>query len=186
MTGNGDVWYQRTMGILNGTSVFFKNNVMFEVACEPNGKCNVDQRSFKAYLSRWMAATTKLAPWTTEIIMPLLQNSAQAAAKSCNPGDGDSIVCGLQWTTGSFDGSTGVGEQMAAMEVFQSSLISKVEGPLTNATGGTSVGDPNAGSQSGQSPLQLEAVTTGDKAGAGILTTIILAGILGGSWWMVA
>ncbi|KAK3079774.1 hypothetical protein LTS18_003943 [Coniosporium uncinatum] len=186
MTGNSDVWYQRTMGILNGTSVFFKNNVMFEVACEPNGKCNVDQRSFKAYLSRWMAQTTQLAPWTTDIIMPLLQTSAQAAAKSCNPGDGGGIVCGLQWTTGSFDGSTGVGEQMSAMEVFQSNLISKVTGPLTNGTGGTSVGDPNAGSQSGQSPLQLEAVTTGDKAGAGILTTIILAGILGGSWWMVA
>ncbi|KAF1991372.1 glycoside hydrolase family 76 protein [Aulographum hederae CBS 113979] len=180
-----DVWKQRVDGMLKGTSVFFKNNVMFEVACEPNGKCNVDQMSFKAYLARWMAATTKLAPWTADTIMPLIQTSAQAAAKSCNPG-AIGATCGLQWTLGSYDGITGVGQQMSALEVIQSNLISKVAGPVTNATGGTSVGDPSAGSNSGQSPIIFDEITTGDKVGAGFLTTFILVGILGGSWWMVA
>lgn len=32
---------------------------MTEVACEPVDLCDVGQQSFKAYLSRWMAATTK-------------------------------------------------------------------------------------------------------------------------------
>lgn len=54
------------------------------VGCEllPKG-CNVDQRSFKAYLARWMAATTKLVPWTKNEIMNLIQKSAIAAVKTC-------------------------------------------------------------------------------------------------------
>lgn len=31
----------------------------------------------------------------------------------------------------------------------------------------------------------LSAITTGDKAGAGILTAIVLAGMMGGSAWLV-
>lgn len=110
---------------------------MYEVACEENGKCNVDQRSFKAYLSRWMAATMVRAPFTRELLMPLLQTSAMAAARSCT-GGADGQQCGLQWTTGAFDGSVGVGEQMSAMEVFQSNLMDLVPGPVTADTGGIS------------------------------------------------
>ncbi|KAF2429238.1 hypothetical protein EJ08DRAFT_304525 [Tothia fuscella] len=45
------------MASLNDTNISFNNSVMFEVACETNGKGNVDQRSFKAYLSRWLRGT---------------------------------------------------------------------------------------------------------------------------------
>ncbi|KAF2839831.1 glycoside hydrolase family 76 protein [Patellaria atrata CBS 101060] len=182
-----DVWRQRTQGILEGTSVFFKDNtnVMFEVACEPNGKCDVDQRSFKAYLARWMAATTKVAPWTRDYIMPKLQASATNAALQCSGGD-DGKQCGLRWTNAAaFDGSVGVGEQMSALEVIQANLIDKVSGPLTNRTGGRSRGDNNAGSQSETTPLKFNEITTGDKAGAGILTAFALAAICGGAWWLV-
>lgn len=159
---------------------------MYEVACEPNGKCDVDQRSFKAYLARWMAATTKIAPWTHDLIMPKLKASAQAAAKQCSGGT-DGKTCGLKWTTGGvWDGSYGVGEQMSALEVIQSLLIDQVSGPLTNQTGGTSKSNPSAGSHSETSPLMFSPTTTGDKVGAGFLTTIILITILGGAWWMVA
>lgn len=188
ITGD-DIWKTRTAGIINGTSIFFSNdvpNVMYEVACEPNGKCDVDQRSFKAYLARWMAATTKIAPWTHDLIMPKLKASAQAAAKQCSGGT-DGKTCGLKWTTGGvWDGSYGVGEQMSALEVIQSLLIDQVSGPLTNQTGGTSKSNPSAGSHSETSPLMFSPTTTGDKVGAGFLTTIILITILGGAWWMVA
>lgn len=188
ITGD-DVWKTRTAGIINGTSIFFSNdvpNVMYEVACETNGKCDVDQRSFKAYLARWMAATTKVAPWTHDLIMPKLKASAQAAAKQCSGGT-DGKTCGLKWTTnGVWDGSYGVGEQMSALEVIQSLLIDQVSGPLTNETGGTSKSNPSAGSHSETSPLIFSPTTTGDKVGAGFLTTIILIMILGGAWWMVA
>ncbi|KAI9809346.1 MAG: hypothetical protein M1825_002638 [Sarcosagium campestre] len=184
-----DKWKQRVTGILNATSVFFdpKNvDVMYEVACENNGKCNVDQRSFKAYLSRWMAATTKVAPFTADFIMPKLRTSALAAAKTCTGGASGNF-CGQKWTTGSFDNSMGVGEQMCALEVMQSNLIGTVAGPVTNKTGGTSKGDPSAGTGGDTVPdtLSSKSITTGDRVGAGFLTTLIIVGVIGGAAWMI-
>lgn len=169
---------------MGGLSVFFENNIMKEVACEDNGKCDVDQRSFKAYLSRWMAASTKVAPFTADTLLPLLKSSAQAAVGTCTAG-ADGNQCGLRWSKGATnDGSLGVGEQMAVMEVVQSQLIGSAPGPVTNATGGTSKGNNNAGSNADDNPLQFDQITTGDKAGAGILTTLILVLLFGGASWM--
>jgi len=92
----------------------------------------------------------------------------------------------LKWYTGEFDGNLGVGEQMSVLEVVQSNLIDLVEGPVTNTTGGISKGDYSAGSQSDSTPLTFDTITTGDKVGAGFLTAIVLLGIVGGAWWMVA
>lgn len=158
---------------------------MYEVACEPSGNCNIDQQSFKAYLSRWMAATTKVAPWTHDTIMPFISASAQAAAKSCSGGD-DGSTCGTKWTTGNWDGAYGVGQQMNALEVIQSNLIDNVMGPVGNKTGGISKGDPAAGTGGDSNPAAPQAaITTSDRAGAGILTALVLIGLLGGAWWMV-
>ncbi|KAL2007431.1 hypothetical protein VTN00DRAFT_8869 [Thermoascus crustaceus] len=187
---NGDErWKTRLEGIIKGSELFFSKkvpNVMTEVACEGNGKCNVDQRSFKAYLTRWMAATVKLAPFTHELIMPKLQASAKAAALQCN---GPNNACGLRWTEGAaFDGSTGVGEQMSAMEVFQSNLIDYVPPRVTKKTGGTSKGDVNAGMGRTPGPLGIyqEEITVADRAGAGILTGFIIICAVGGAWWVVS
>lgn len=159
---------------------------MYEVACEPNGKCDVDQMSFKAYLSRWMAATTKMAPFTYDFVMTKLRASAQAAARQCSGGD-DGRTCGLRWTEPKWDGSYGVGQQMSALEVIQSNLIAKVSGPVTNSSGGTSKGNPAAGTGGDNTqPGMLTDITTGDRVGAGFLTTLVLVGVLGGAWWMVA
>ena len=172
---------------MEGSSVFFVTdppNVMTEVACESNGKCDVDQQSFKGYLARWMAATTKVAPFTEQWVMPRLQASAQAAAGTCNAG-ADGNQCGLKWTQNTNDGLMGVGEQMAALEVIQSNMISFVSGPYTNATGGTSKGNPAAGSNNANfMGVTFSSITGADKAGAGILTTLILAGLFGGAWWV--
>jgi len=187
-TNGSDVWKTRVDGLLKGLDVFFKDGVMFEVACETNGKCDVDQLSFKAYLSRWMAATMKMAPYTYDTIMPMLQTSAAAAALQCSGGS-EGRTCGLKWTDGAtWDGTYGVGQQMAAMEVIQSNLITQVAGPVTNTTGGTSVGNNNAGGSSTTSTtgISTNPTTTGDRVGAGFLTSIVLIGILGGAWWMVA
>jgi mannan endo-1,6-alpha-mannosidase len=160
---------------------------MYEVACEPNSKCNNDQRSFKAYLSRWMAWTTKLAPFTYDRILPRLRTSALAAARQCTGGP-SGATCGIRWTQPEWDGTTGVGQQMSALEVIQSNLITKVAGPVTNSTGGTSRGDPAAGT-GGNNVVPIGvytgAITSGDRVGAGFLTAFMLAGVLGGAWWMV-
>lgn len=171
-------------GLLNENKVFFSNGtIMYEVACEPSNNCNVDQLSFKAYLSRWMAATTKVAPWTADQILPLLASSAQAAAQSCSGGNGNPVVCGTKWTTGTYDGVTGVGQQMSALEVIQSNLIKKVSGPVSNSTGGTSQGNPSAGTGSSSAPVNAPGrIGTKDKAGAGILTAIVIVALLGGGY----
>ncbi|KAF2745963.1 glycoside hydrolase family 76 protein [Sporormia fimetaria CBS 119925] len=182
-------WRKHLEGIITGTSVFFHpeaKDVMYEVACEMNGKCNNDQRSFKAYLARWMGYSMKVAPFTIPMIMPKLRASAIAAAKQCNAGP-DQTTCGLRWwQNGVNDGSFGPGEQMAAMEVMQNLLIDEVPGPVTENTGGLSKSDPAAGSQAEVQPVEFDELTTGDRAGAGILTTVVLVGVLGGAWWMVS
>ncbi len=160
---------------------------MYEVACESNNLCDTDQKGYKGFLSRWMAATIKVAPWSAEFIRPKLAASAVAAAAQCS-GGADGNVCGLHWTQGAtWDGVTELGAQMAALEVIQVNLVDQVSGPVTNATGGTSRGDPAAGTNSaGAAPPVLNTITTADKAGAGILTFMVLSMVLGGGWWMVS
>jgi len=186
-TGDAQVkWRERLDGLLNGTMVFFTGkdaNIMTEVACEPVNMCDLDQQSFKAYLSRWMAATTKWAPWTYGRIKPLLAASATAAASTCKGGK-NSRMCGLKWTApGKWDGTHGVGQQMAAMEVVLANMIEDVAAPVTNKTGGISSGDPGAGGMD-IDPFSLvfhgKPITVGDRAGAGILTILIALGLLAG------
>ncbi|KAF2209244.1 glycoside hydrolase family 76 protein [Cercospora zeae-maydis SCOH1-5] len=181
-------WRERTQGMLDGAGkIFFQNKIMYEVACEPSGNCNIDQQSFKAYLSRWMAATTKVAPWTHDTIVDLLATSAQAAAKTCT-GGATGQFCGTKWTDGVFDGAMGVGQQMNALEVIQSNLIDLVQGPLGNKTGASSkAGDLNVGLGGDKNPLAPpSAITTADRAGAGIVSALVIVGLVGGAWWMVA
>lgn len=143
--------------------------------------------SFKAFLTRWMAAATQMAPFIYDQVHAALVTSATAAALQCS-GGANGRLCGLQWTKGAvWDGTTGVGQQMAALEVIISTQIAKVQAPFTNTTGGTSVGNPNAGAGSVGTAggLTSEPVTTGDRAGAGILTFGVLIALIGGVTWMV-
>jgi mannan endo-1,6-alpha-mannosidase len=163
------------------------DNVISEVTCEPVGTCNIDQRSFKAYLARWMAMAAVKAPFTYDQLKPILEDSATAAVSTCTGGS-DGNQCGLRWTLGHFDDSTGVGEQMSALEIIQANLINYVKGPVTADTGGTSKGDPNAGqgSRVGPGDLNRSTVTTGDRVGAGFLTVLVVIFVAGGAWWLVA
>lgn len=186
-TNGSDLWRTRVEGLLAATDVFFtESGIMMEVACENNGKCDVDQHSFKAYLARWMAATTKMAPFTYDRIIERLRVSAAAAALQCSGGD-SGRVCGLRWQDNStWDGSYGVGQQMAALEVVQSNLIAQSPGPLTNKTGGTSVGNPNAGSSNNDIAIVVgPSPGNGEKVGAGFLTAIVILPFVGMLWWMV-
>jgi mannan endo-1,6-alpha-mannosidase len=142
--------------------------------------------SFKAYLTRWLASTTQVAPYTYDLIMPKLKTSAAAAAKQCSGGD-NGRTCGLSWSKGAvWDGTKGVGQQMAAMSAIFVNLLplETVAPPVTNLTGGTSVGNSAAGSQSVADPAALKPATQGDKVGAGIVTTLILVAATGMFGWM--
>lgn len=178
---------------------------MVEVACENTNNCNNDQKSFKAYLVRWMAATATVAPFTVGYVKQKLAASGLAAAQQCN-GGATGTKCGLKWFQRSQnDGSTGPGQQMAALEAVQSNMlflsqpgnspaasqaspaaspqtsdsVPILRGPVTADTGGTSKGDPNAGTipstwsgKPGMGPIK-----AGDKAGAAF-ATMLLVGII--------
>lgn len=174
-------------GIIANLKVFLKDNdTLSETECEEAGNCNVDQRSFKAYLSRWMAATAIKAPFTYPILKPILENSAVAAAKTCTGGEKGN-QCGVKWYNGSFDGNMGVGEQMSALSVIQSNMISFVGGPVSADTGGTSKGDPNAGKDSkiGPNDLIKNPITIADQALGAAITIMIVLMFAGTMYWIV-
>ncbi|KAI0595481.1 glycoside hydrolase family 76 protein [Biscogniauxia sp. FL1348] len=182
---NGDAkWEQRVTGLLDATlKVFFPNDIAFEIACEEHMTCTTDMLSFKGYLHRWMSTMTQIAPFTASKILPVLQKSAQAAVNQCTGGS-DGRTCGFGWASGAFDGSVGAGQTMDALGAVSSLLIGQSEAPVTNSTGGTSVGDPNAGAGSDSFTNELAPITTGDRAGAGILTALILGSAVGTFGWM--
>ena len=95
---------------------------MYEPACEPQDNCNADQYSFKAYLARWMAKSSVVAPYITGSVRTLLERSAQAAAQACNGGT-DGSTCGQKWYVGGYDGSYGVGQELSALETVQALLL---------------------------------------------------------------
>ena len=163
---------------------------MYEVACEGPGTCDTDNYSFKAYLARWMVASIKYAPYLHDSVMTRISASASAAALQCSGGN-NGQMCGQKWTQeAKWDGTTGVGQQMGALAVIQANLIDQVFVPVTNKTGGTSQGNVNAGgggSGSASQPSYLtDVIGSKDKAGAGVLTTLVLITVIGGAWWMVA
>lgn len=126
---NGDtVWENRTTGLLmTCLNTFFTpypnaTDVMYEWACETYGTCDRDQLSFKAYLSRWMAQSAIVAPYIAAPVQHYLNVSANAAAQSCSGGN-DSQTCGQKWYVQGFDGSSGVGQQLSALETVQALLL---------------------------------------------------------------
>ncbi|CAG9940459.1 unnamed protein product [Clonostachys rosea f. rosea IK726] len=184
------MWKERLDLLLQGSKVFFTGddkNIMEEVACEPVDHCNVDQQSFKAYLSRWLAGITQWVPDTYDFVMPYIRASAVAAAKQCTGGS-NGRMCGLKWSTGKYDGSSGVGQQMAALEVTLACMVRERDPILTSHTGGTSESDPGAGSEDigrNKPPAWADKpITTADRAGAIILTIIVIAAMLAGAVWL--
>jgi mannan endo-1,6-alpha-mannosidase len=171
---------------VEGLNIFFDDDVMIEVTCETEGTCNIDQRSFKAYLSRWMGYTAIVTPWTRDLIAPKLHASAMAAAAQCTSGESQTD-CSLYWASkNERAGSFGVGEQMAAVEVIQSLLYPFVTGPASWDSEGSSLSRPNAGVDTeSKSPL-LNDSTTGDKLGGAFLTVFMLVGTFAGGVWMLS
>jgi mannan endo-1,6-alpha-mannosidase len=159
----------------------YGGNVMTEYACEANNSCDKDQRSFKAYLARWLAVSATLAPFTAAQIMPWLQGSATAALKVCSQDASSNVVCGRKWYETNDDGTRDIGNQMSTMSVVQANLIQAAP-QIVNVDSGTSAGNAAAGGPATTPTENLAAtrkITTGDKAGAWLLTIIMLVTAVG-------
>lgn len=186
---NNTVWLERIESVWKRGTVFFQNGVMYEAACQPYNKCNTDQRCFKGIFSRFLGLTMLMAPATVDSISPYILSSAEALKTSCSGGS-DGHTCGLNWMEGSWDGVYGLGEQICALDLMNTLLIHTKPGPLTADDGGSSTGDGAAGSNAGstgengnfKSSLDL---STKDRAGAGIITAVVLIFMLASSWWMM-
>ncbi|KAI1086449.1 glycoside hydrolase family 76 protein [Rostrohypoxylon terebratum] len=181
-TNKSKEWEDRITGLIDGMErIFFVNGTLYEPSCE-GGVCSTDMLSFKGYVHRWLAVVTQVAPFTKDRIMKLLRSSAEMAVKQCTGGD-NGRQCGFHWTTGVYDGKTGAGQQMNVLGALSSLLVDDAKAPVTNSTGGTSVGDPNAGANSPSLP-EAAPITTGDRAGAGIVTALVLGSVSVGALWL--
>lgn len=183
-------WYECADLILTASSYFFNDTsngeIMTEMTCAPSGNCNNDQRSFRSLFSRCLGLTAVLIPdFFDKIYYTYLTPSAKAAAQSCSGGT-DGVTCGENWSVDGWDGVYGLGEQMSAGECMMS-LIAAKHAPLTPLTGGSDEGsDVTAGNDTSSSTNTNElTVTTGDKAGAAVLTAVVLGTLLAGSVWML-
>ncbi|KAK4157345.1 glycoside hydrolase [Chaetomidium leptoderma] len=127
-------WVERTERILEAARSFFSpfenaTNIMYEHACEQVFSCNADMRSFKGYFSRFVYAASVYVPSIKPTIDELWHTSALAAAKACS-GGADGTTCGQKWYVGGFDGLTGLGEEMCALETIQGLLVGEATPPL--------------------------------------------------------
>lgn len=180
-------WLVRTNEILEASAFFFNNTIMTEMSCAPGNHCNNDQRSFRSLFSRGLALTAVMAPSTYDTIRPLIESSAQAAAQSCSGGT-DGVTCGENWSADGWDTKFGLGEQMSALEVINGllGLTYDVAPPYTSTNGGSSRSNPNAGLDTKiVTNRNILTIAQKDKAGAGVLTALLLLAIIGGSIWMV-
>ncbi|KAI1500529.1 glycoside hydrolase [Biscogniauxia marginata] len=194
-TDGNDTWSQRTDGLLTRTvEIFFEDGIVIERQCESVDLCDVDQQTFKGYLMRWMASTQVLAPFTADRIAPLLQSCAEAAALQCSGSTGPpefkgepGTACGFKWTEKqNFDGIVGVGPQMSALSAMQYTLVKRsTAAPVTADTGGTSVGNVNAGASYEDKVPQLAPITMGEKVAAGFMTTAMVFSVIGGSFFIM-
>jgi mannan endo-1,6-alpha-mannosidase len=134
-TDGSAVWVQRTSSFLDATATFFSpfpnsTNIMFEAQCELSSTCNVDQVSMKAYLARWLAGTSILAPFTAGRVGTLLRASALGAAAACTAGPYGN-TCGNKWYISGSDGTSGLGQQLSAVEIMYALLVNETSPPMT-------------------------------------------------------
>lgn len=181
-----DMWKERALEIIHVALPYFQvNGTMSETTCSKANRCNNDQRSFRSLYSRCLGVTTVLLPESYLVLSDFLEKSAKGAAESCDGGT-DHITCGEDWSRGTWDGVYGLGEQQSALEVMLATIQTKMTPPLSIDTGASNKTDSEAGlgttTRTNENELD---ITTKDKAGAGVLTAVVLIIILGGSIWMI-
>lgn len=78
-------------------------------------------------------------------------------------------------------------EQISATNIFVANMIAfDSSAPVTSTTGGNSTSNPTAGENDTSTSTSNESViTSGDKAGAGILTAVFVAGWVAMMGWTV-
>lgn len=127
----------------------------------------------------------ELIPSSAPKIKQLLSNTAIGLSKTC-ASSGAVKACGMIWTTGTYDGRDDFGTALTAFNTFNALLAPVGKAPATADNGGTSKGNADAGLD--RFDLDDEVVTpptVADKAGAGILTFLVLAWMCSCMCWLI-
>jgi len=171
-TKGAQVWRDRINKVLNhSTTVFFKDGVMQETACETNGKCDSYQRFFKGLYAINLARTVQAAPFTNQTITTLLKKTAPAAAAGC---DDSGASCQLGWVPGGTAGPKDIGAQFSVLQAVQSNLLVSSKG-VTGQNQNTSTGGGSSNSNGNGN-----GTSNGSNGGT---TSGAMATHLGGSVW---
>lgn len=158
--------------------------ILEEVVCEPSEACNDNEILFKGLVSSWLSFTALMVPSQYDTILAKLQTSAKAAALSCTGHDNN--TCGVRWYMSEYDGWIGMEEEISANNIFVANMIAFTQkAPVTSTTGGNSTSDTTAGQNDTSSVQPTTKVTSGDRAGAGILTVLFVGGWVGIMGWTV-
>lgn len=177
-------------GLLKTSDQFFptsgQNQIISDITCEAIEKCDRNQKTFKAYFTSWLGFMSLIVPAnTTAEVMAKFKISAVAAGQQCSGGS-DGKHCGIRWTKrADWDGTSGLEQQMSVLGVLNAVMVPfTAQGPYNSDNGGKSESNPHGGTNT-KDTLGPEPITTGDKAGAGIVTAIFIILWLGAMSWIV-
>ncbi|CAG8088732.1 unnamed protein product [Penicillium salamii] len=183
---NDSKWLDITNGLMDSLfATFFlpQYGGVISDRCEPTGQCDEDANRpiFKGLTISWLADIALIIPSLKEKILPKLQVSAEGAAKACT-GDNQNL-CGNRWWYGKYDGQNSMENAMSGSQMMSAIMVKFLDSssvPVSTATGGNGTSDPHAATDSGSGPAQLHPITTADRAGAGIMTVLFVASMIGG------
>lgn len=141
-------------------------------------------------MANWLSTIALIVPYTYHTIVTKLSGSAVGAGLQCS---GPDSACGMQWYNPTYDGTSGIEQEMSAMSIFANTLVafasqnaSDSVGPVTANTGGNSTSNPTGGQgSSGSATPKSSPITAGDRAGAAIITLIIGSGWIGMMVWLI-
>ncbi|KAF9895138.1 hypothetical protein FE257_000040 [Aspergillus nanangensis] len=187
-TNKDEKWLTRVNGLLDATiarffPTKFGGTVMSEVACEPVMTCDRNQLGFKGYLSMWMAMTAILVPSTADKITPLLKGNSEHLSKQCS-GLTDNL-CGVRWYQDSWDGVQGLEVQMAALGGITGNMMVLKNEQMKTIKTNPGADENHIETSDGDRPGELKPIQTGDRAGAWILTVLLILGIPGTVGWLI-
>jgi mannan endo-1,6-alpha-mannosidase len=182
LTNGNQTWKNVASGLWNASSVFLSgdsDNILTEVACERNDRCDPDQRAFKGLTARSYARAAIAAPFLDSQITPVLEASAKAAVGNCDTSEdpGFEIQCALIWNRDEDAGTGDLSSLFSALEVVQGLLYPSAKALATanEATNGpTAVGNAtqNAGA-SGTSRAGAPEKTGAAGMVAGSVTAVL-------------
>ncbi|KAF1840353.1 glycoside hydrolase family 76 protein [Cucurbitaria berberidis CBS 394.84] len=180
ITNGAQNWTNAITGLVKASSTFQDNSTsaLVEVACEKNGRCDIDQRAFKGIAARSFARAAISAPSVAESINKMIGASAKGAASACD-GNDENVSCNLSWIHGESKWSVSakdgnLGEVFGALEVVQALLYPQAKA-LATGNGKGSGSNAGNGTKSGGASGTSGAVSPQSTGSAGTIAASITA-----------